>query len=109
LPTFRKYTADSISAAGTSLVTCPSGQHFMHSMYVTNVYSTALFFTCELVHPADNITTHIAYNRKIFPGETVDIIKDNKIYLLDGDQVVIKAPVTNGFTVTLSLLEAANL
>lgn len=109
MPTFRKYTADTISSSGTSLVTVPSGQHFIHSLYVTNVYATALFFTCELVNANDGITTHIAFNKKIFPGETVDIVKDNKIYLLSSDQIVIKAPVTDGFTVTLSLLEQANV
>lgn len=106
MPTFTKYKTDTVSESGVTLVTCTSGQHFLHSLYVTNTYGSALPFTCEIVH-ANSTITHIAYNKKILPNDTHDLVAENKIYLLTGDALVVKSP-KDGFTVTCSLLEDAN-
>lgn len=106
MPAFTTYKTDTVSEAGITLVTCTSGQHFLHSLYVTNTYGSALPFTCELVHN-DGTVTHLAYNRKIFPNDTHDIVAENKVYLLTGDSLVVKSP-RDGFTVSCSILEEAN-
>ena len=108
MPSFTTYkTATINTTTGTTLVTCGTGQHFLHSAYVTNTEGSALPITLEIVH-ADTTVTYIGYNYKIFPNETVDLVKDNKIYLLTGDKLRVRAEKTNAFTVNVSLLDEAN-
>lgn len=108
MPTFQTYkTATINTSTGTELVTCGVGQHFLHSAFVTNVYGSAMPITMEVEH-ADTTVTYIGYNYKIFPNETVDLVKDNKIYLLTGDKLRVRAEKTNAFTVNVSLLDEAN-
>ena len=108
MPTFTTYKTASINTStGTTLVTCGAGQHFLHSAYVTNVEGSALPITLEIVQ-ADTTVNHVAHKLKIFPNETVDLVHQNKIYLLNGDALKVKADRTSSFTVTVSLLDEAN-
>ena len=59
-------TATINTTTGTTLVTCGTGQHFLHSAYVTNTEGSALPITLEIVH-ADTTVTHIAHKLKVFP------------------------------------------
>ena len=104
---FTTYKTASINTTtGTTLVTCGTGQHFLHSAYVTNTEGSALPITLEIVH-ADTTVTHVAHKLKIFPNETVDLVSQNKIYLLNGDALKVKADRASAFTVTVSLLDQA--
>ena len=108
MPTFTTYkTATINTTSGTTLVTCGTGQHFLHSAYVTNTEGSALPITLEIVH-ADTTVTHVAHKLKVFPNETVDLAHQNKIYLLTGDALKVKADRANAFTVSISLLDEAN-
>ena len=78
----------------------------LHSAYVTNTEGSALPITLEIVH-ADTTVTHVAHQLKIFPNETVDLVSQNKIYLLNGDALKVKADRASAFTVTVSLLDQA--
>ena len=51
--------------------------------------------------------THVAHKLKVFPNETVDLVSQNKIYLLSGDALKVKADRASAFTVTVSLLDQA--
>ena len=107
MPTFTTYKTASINTStGTTLVTCGAGQHFLHSAYVTNTEGSALPITLEIVH-ADTTVTHIAHKLKVFPNETVDLVSQNKIYLLNGDALKVKADRGSAFTVSVSLLDQA--
>ena len=99
-------TANINTTTGTTLVTCGTGQHFLHSAYVTNTEGSALPITLEIVH-ADTTVTHIAHKLKVFPNETVDLVSQNKIYLLNGDALKVKADRGSAFTVSVSLLDQA--
>ena len=105
METFKTAT---VAVSGTTLVTVGAGSHFIHSCYIANVYGSALPITVELVH-ADATITHLAHNLKIMGDEVVDIAKDNKVYLQNGDAIKVKttSAKTTGFTVTLSLLKEA--
>jgi len=105
METFKTAT---IAGSGTTLVTVGAGSHFIHSCYIANVYGSALPITVEIVH-ADATVTHIAHNLKVMGDEVVDVVKDNKIYIQDGDAIKVKttSAKTDGFTVTLSLLKEA--
>jgi len=109
MPTFTVYKTDTIdTATGTALVSnMQSGQHFIHSVYVTNVYGSAMPITLEVEHSNGDVT-NIAYNYKVFPNESVDLVKDNKIYLLTGDGLRVKAEKSDVFTVNASVLIEAN-
>ena len=99
-------TANINTTTGTTLVTCGTGQHFLHSAYVTNTEGSALPITLEIVH-ADTTVTHVAHKLKVFPNETVDLVSQNKIYLLTGDALKVKADRGSAFTVSVSLLDQA--
>jgi|TARA_B100001057_G_scaffold501261_1_gene622796 hypothetical protein len=108
MPTFTTYKASTLNTTtGTTLVTCGTGQHFLHSVYVANVYGSAMGITVKIEH-ADATVTHVAYKTKLFPNETVDLIKDNKIYLLNGDKLIAQADKSDAFTINVSLLDEAN-
>jgi|TARA_R110001606_G_scaffold350576_2_gene500704 hypothetical protein len=102
------YKTATIAVSGTTLLTVGAGSHFIHSCYVANVYGSALPITIELVH-ADTTVTHLAHNLKVMGDSVVDIAKDNKIYIQNGDAIKVKttSAKTDGFTVTLSLLKEA--
>ena len=107
MASFTTYKTDTINiTTGTTLVTCGAGQHFLHSAYITNIEGSAMPITLEIVH-ADTTVTHVAHKRKIFPNETVDLVSQNKIYLLNGDALKVKADRASAFTVTVSLLDQA--
>lgn len=107
MASFTTYKTDTINTTtGTTLVTCGAGQHFLHSAYITNTEGSAMPITLEIVH-ADTTVTHVAHKRKIFPNETVDLVSQNKIYLLNGDALKLKADRASAFTVTVSLLDQA--
>ena len=64
--------------------------------------------TLEIVH-ADTTVTHLAHKLKVFPNETVDIIgNNNKIFLLNGDALKVKADRASAFNVSVSLVDQAN-
>jgi len=108
MPTFQTYKAATLNTTtGTTLVTCGTGQHFLHSAYVANVYGSAMGITLKVEH-ADTTVTYVAYKYKVFPNETVDLVKDNKIYLLTGDKLIAQADKSDAFTVNVSLLDEAN-
>jgi len=108
MPTFTTYKASTLNTTtGTTLVTCGSGQHFLHSIYVTNVFGSAMGITVKIEH-ADSTVTFVAYKQKLFPNETVDLIKDNKIYILNGDSLIAQADKSDAFTINVSLLDEAN-
>ena len=73
---------------------------------LTGDWKSALPITLEIVH-ADTTVTHVAHKLKIFPNETVDLVSQNKIYLLNGDALKVKADRASAFTVTVSLLDQA--
>ena len=107
MASFKTYkTATINTTTGTTLVTCGAGQHFLHSAYITNTEGSALPITLEVVH-ADTTVTHVAHKLKVFPNETVDLVSQNKIYLLSGDALKVKADRASAFTVTVSLLDQA--
>ena len=108
MPTFQTFKASTLdTATGTTLVTCGTGQHFLHSAYVANVYGSAIGITLKVQH-ADTSISYVAYKTKIFPNETVDLVKDNKIYLLTGDKLIAQADKADAFTINVSLLDEAN-
>lgn len=107
MASFTTYKTDTINTAtGTTLVTCGTGQHFLHSAYITNIEGSAMPITLEIVH-ADTTVTHVAHKLKVFPNETVDLVSQNKIYLLTGDALKVKADRGSAFTVSVSLLDQA--
>ena len=109
MPTFQTYkTATINTTSGTTLFTCSTGQHLLQSAYVSNTEGSAMPITLEIVH-ADSTVTHLAHNLKVFPNETIDIVcNNNKIFLLDGDALKVKAVRANAFTVSVSLIDQAN-
>ena len=107
MASFTTYKTDTINTTtGTTLVTCGAGQHFLHSAYITNIEGSAMPITLEIVH-ADTTVTHVAHKLKVFPNETVDLVSQNKIYLLNGDALKVKADRGSAFTVSVSLLDQA--
>ena len=108
MPTFQTFKASTLdTSTGTTLVTCGTGQHFLHSAYVANVYGSAMGITLKVQH-ADTSVSYLAYKTKIFPNETVDLVEDNKIYLLTGDKLIAQADKADAFTINVSLLDEAN-
>ena len=84
-------------------MTCGTGQHFLHSAYVTNTEGSALPITLEIVH-ADTTVTHVAHKLKIFPNETVDLVSQNKIYLLNGDALKVDTDTASSLDVWCSVV-----
>lgn len=99
---FKLISSTSISATSDTVVnTAPdSATMVIHSIYLTNVGGAETFANVRVLDTSESITTYVACNNSIPPGET--LIFDKPLNLETGDILYTRGANLN---VTVSALE----
>ena len=96
-----------VGSTESTLYTAPTGltgRHLVVSIMATNIFGSALPITLKLVRGADTI--HIAYNKRILPNDTVDLLINNsKIMIEEYDEIKVSAPLDDAFSVIMTVVE----
>ena len=59
--------------------------------------------TVKLIRGSD--THYIAFNRRVLPNDTIDLMMGTKISLKQGDVIKAYAPIDNSFSMIMSITE----
>ena len=106
MATFENGLISNVGTSEQSVYTAPSGItgiHLVIGMIATNILGSALPITVKLVRGSD--THYIAFNRRVLPNDTVDLMMGTKISLKTGDVIKASAPIDNAFSMITSITE----
>lgn len=106
MATFENGLINNVGTSEQAVYTAPSGItgiHLVIGMIATNTLGSALPITVKLVRGSD--TYYIAFNRRVLPNDTVDLMMGTKISLKAGDVIKALAPIDNAFSMITSITE----
>jgi len=95
-----------VGSTEATLYTAPSGLsgiHLVVGFIATNIFGSALPITVKLVRGGN--TYYLAYNRRVLPNDTIDLLMDTKISLKVGDLIKVSAPLDNAFSAMITVTE----
>ena len=103
---FTNGLAANVGTTEQTIYTAPSGAtgiHLVVGAIATNILGSAIPINLKMERGATTI--HLAYNRRVLPNDTVDLLMGTKITLEANDVVKISAPVDNAFSAILTITE----
>jgi hypothetical protein len=66
---------------------------------------TGSILPCDVVLRQSTGDTYVIKNKRVANGESAEVMRGNKLVLHNGDMLLVKTDVANGFDVILSMLE----
>ena len=101
--TFDSGIGAAVGSTESTIYTAPSGTHLLMGCIATNTYGSAIGIDSKLVRGGSTIW--LAHNRRIDPDKTEDILMGTKVSLTTGDELKVKAPVDNAFSVIATITQ----
>lgn len=96
-----------VGSSEHTLYTAPAGltgRHLIVSCVATNIFGSAVPITVKLER--SGTTVYLAYNKRILPNDTVDILINNsKVMIEENDLIKVSAPVDNAFSMVMTVVE----
>lgn len=102
MATFKSSTTRNLGATPTTIFTAISGTVVI-GLSVSNIFQSEL--PVDVWHHRGSDSTYIFNQVRIGPGETLEVMKGNKIVLQTGDTLVASTALANGFDILVSVLE----
>ena len=106
MATFENGLIYNVGTTEQTVYTAPSGItgiHLIIGMIATNILGSALPITVKLIRGSD--THYIAFNRRVLPNDTIDLMMGTKISLKAGEVIKAYAPIDNSFSMIMSITE----
>lgn len=103
---FTNGLAANVGTTEQTIYTAPTGAtglHLVVGAIATNILGSAIPINFKMERGATTI--HLAYNRRVLPNDTIDLLVGTKITLEAGDLLKISAPVDNAFSVIITVTE----
>lgn len=102
MATFRSATTRNLGLTPTTVFTATSGTVVI-GLSLSNVFQSEL--PVDVWHHRGSDDTYILNQTRIGPGETLEVMKGNKIVLQTGDTLVASTAMADGFDIIVSVLE----
>jgi len=99
---YKSTTIRNLGTGPTTIFTAISSTVVI-GLSVSNIYQSEL--PVDLWHKRGTDNTYIFNQTRIGPGETLEVMKGNKVVLQTGDSLVASSKVAGGFDILVSVLE----